>query len=417
MRPDRMLVAGVACVTLLGACGTPGDEPAPEAATPGIVVIDTPMPSAAASALDALFKDLYTEVIQKSYPGLWVGVWDPGLGTYQKAWGESVVGETAASTADVFLIGSITESLTATVMLQLVDEGSVMLDATVAQAAGSVANEHPEAADLTIRQLLGMSSGLPDYLDTKDGVLAEITADPQRIWSADELIDSAVESGVKKPGTRGYSTTNYLVLQRVAEEITGKAIQDLLAERITVPLGMSTSALPPNEDTTLPDPGTHGYLNQACTAQIKAGGGEARLNQDVSGWNTSYGQGGGGMRSTIADLGVWGASGVGNALLTDELAAQRLKTTKLPEGLDYGMGIVDYGDGFIGHSGEAIGWQAQVVHNPDTGMTMAMATNACSGADDALFDGIRTLVPFTLSQVPAESAGAPSRPASGTYSR
>jgi D-alanyl-D-alanine carboxypeptidase len=403
MHAPRRLAADLT-LALLGVSSalvgcSPSDQ-APDApptpATRLIVLNPAPMSADDAAALDGMVEDLYNDDLRESFPGLWVGVWDPERGAYQNAWGEAVVDSTKASIDHVWRIGSITKSLTAVVVLQLVDEGSLALADSVEQAAPKVATAHPETSGLTIRQLLSMASGLPDYMNTADGVVAGVTEDPRRTWTADELIDAGVSRGVGKPGARGYSTTNYLVLQQVAEETSGRSLHDLIAERITTPLGMSRSALPPDEDTTLPEPAAHGYLNKLCAAEIEDDGGTASRGQDTTQWSASYGQGGGGMHSTLAELGIWGGSVLGNALISGDLAKERLRTRALPEGIRYGLGIMDFGDGFVGHSGEAIGWQAQVVHNPATGMTIAMATNACSGADPGLFDGIRTLVPFTL---------------------
>jgi hypothetical protein len=51
-----------------------------------------------------------------------------------------------------------------------------------------------------------------------------------------------------------------------------------------------------------------------------------------------------------------------------------------PKGIDYGLGLMDYGDGFVGDTGEALVWQTQVAHNATAGLTVAMDTNACAGA-------------------------------------
>ena len=126
----------------------------------------------------------------------------------------------------------------------------------------------------------------------------------------------------------------------------------------------------------------------------------------MTAWNASYGQGGGGITSTITDMGRWGAAELGSALLSDATATQRARASQVQPGLTYGLGLMDYGDGFLGHSGEAIGWQAQVVHNTETGTTIAMATNACNGADLYLFDSIRYTVPITLDPPASASPAA-----------
>lgn len=394
-----MVGVAVGVSLLLAGCGSTDEDGASGSASASVAAAalpSTPMSADDAAKLDAAIAATYSPEVAKDFPGLWVGVWDPELGSYVKAWGDAVVGGAGASVDDAFRIGSVTKTMTATVVLQLVDEGTLSLDATVGSAAPKVAQAHPQVADLTIRQLLSMTSGLADYLNVPDGIVAQITKAPQTVWSADQLIDGGVQAGVQPPGTGGYSTTNYIVLQEVVEELTGTALGDLYAQRLTGPLQMADTALPPNDDTALPEQSAHGYLNQTCVDELQADGGSAQVGQDTTGWNASYGQGGGGVTSTITDLGRWGATGLGSSLLSAQTAAERAATKPVQDGLNYGLGIENYGDGFLGHSGEAFGWQTQVVHNPQTGMTVAMATNACAAADLFLFDSIRSLVGFTF---------------------
>jgi D-alanyl-D-alanine carboxypeptidase len=96
-------------------------------------------------------------------------------------------------------------------------------------------------------------------------------------------------------------------------------------------------------------------------------------------------------------MGIWAASMSGNALLTDDLAAQRLKTTELPEGVDYGLGIFQMGD-WYGHSGEVFGWEAIELHAPESGATMVVATNACAGATTFMLNIVNALYPGSMPQ-------------------
>jgi D-alanyl-D-alanine carboxypeptidase len=393
------LAGGLVCLTLVVAgCGDPSGDANASHSTSGssnasAALPTTPMSAADVAALDKVISGVH-QAVSKDYPALWVGVWSTEKGAYVKAFGKSEVGKADATVDDTFRIGSVTKSVTATVILQLVDQGKLTLADPVSKAAPQVAKDHPEIADRTIEQLLGMTSGIPDYMNVPDGIVAGVSQDPGQVWTADDLIRAGISEGLKKPGTPGYSTTNYIILQEIAEELTGKPLADLITANVTGPLGMTHTVLPPNDNTALADPGSHGYLN--ALQELKADGGKAKKGQDVTDWNASYGQGGGGMSSTITDHGEWGASGLGDSLLTSQTAVTRATTTELPNGIKYGLGIIDYGDGFLGHPGEAIGWQAQVSHNPTTGVTVAVATNACAGADLMMFDAIRGLAAFTL---------------------
>jgi len=109
------------------------------------------------AALDKLMSD-------NNIPGAAVGVWAPGKGTWVVAKGKADLKTGRAMvTADNFRIGSTTKPFTATVALQLVDEGLLRLDDKLSLYKFPVAV--PNAGGITVRQLLNHTSGLYDYAD------------------------------------------------------------------------------------------------------------------------------------------------------------------------------------------------------------------------------------------------------------
>ena len=119
------------------------------------------------------------------------------------------------------------------------------------------------------------------------------------------------------------------------------------------------------------------------------------MGTDTTDWNASYGQSGGGMHSTIADLGTWAASMSGNALLSDELAEARLQVKDINAiPFRYGLGIIQLANEW-GHEGEAIGWEGWAGHDPDTGLSAVVATNTCSDAG-VLLQALATLDPTVI---------------------
>ena len=344
------------------------------------------MPSGEMSAEDRAAIDAVAQTMLESddgIPAVYIGIWDPARGAYTAAYGmaDREAGH-PASVADTFRIGSISKTFTAAVILQLIDEGLVALGDTVADADPDLAGRFPALADLTIEQLLSMQSGIPDYMNVADGAVGPTVEDPTTVWDPDELIAFGVAGDVQPPGTGGYSTTNYIALQEIAETLTGQPLADLIETRLTEPLGMSATVLPPNDDTTLPEPSAHGYIGPSCISEIEESGGSVPVWTDTTTWNASYGQGGGGMYSTVADLGRWAASLSGSSTLSDDLAAQRLEPRYVLDPIDsYGLGIIKTGPIF-GHSGEALGWEGWAAHDPDTGFSLVLFTNTCgdSGA-------------------------------------
>jgi D-alanyl-D-alanine carboxypeptidase len=157
------------------------------------------------------------------------------------------------------------------------------------------------------------------------------------------------------------------------EEVTGGSVEDAI-NGVVAEAGLSQSVLQPPAETQMPDPASNGYLNAPGVASLAQSGIAAEPGQDVSDWTVSWGQAGGGMYSTIADLGTWAASGLGNTLLPKDLGDQRLQAQPTPEG-KYGLGIFDYGNGWIGHTGQLIGWESLVAYNEQTGAAFVAIDN------------------------------------------
>ena len=380
MLPFARFIAALAVVVVAAtavfatACSDDGeDQPAPS-----VELTDRPMSAEDEGAVDAAVESFIGESFG---PAVHVGIWDPAKGFLEKAYGDAVRGSTPATVDDTFRIGSISKSFTATVILLLVDDGKLSLDDTIEDAAPGLAGKYPEVADRTIEQLLGMTSGITDYLNVPDGLVKQISENPDTEWSADDLIEAGIAGGIEPAGTEGYSTTNYILLQEIAEEITGESLPDLIQARIAKPLGLTGTELPATGSEGLPEPFTHGYLNELCVEEFEQAGGTATAGADTTDWNISYGQGGGSMHSNLHELGVFAASSVGSALLSDDLASRRVETTaEIGGGRSYGLGVFRVGD-WIGHSGEALGWEALALYNPETKVTMVMAVNSCAGGE------------------------------------
>ena len=162
------------------------------------------------SAEDAAAIDAGIASIMEAHPevpAIYIGVWDPERGVYQQAYGlADVAGKRPAALEDHFRIGSISKTFMATVILQLIDEGKLALDDTVAAVDPDLASRHPNLAGITIEQLLGMTSGIPDYMNVPDAAVAALTQAPDTVWEEDQLIGFGADGDVQPPGTGGYST-------------------------------------------------------------------------------------------------------------------------------------------------------------------------------------------------------------------
>ncbi len=136
-----------------------------------------------------------------------------------------------------FMIGSLTKSMTALAVMQLVDAGRVDLDAPVRSYLPSFALADPgAAAQVTVRQLLTHTSGIPTAAGT-----APLSAPATDLASQVAALRDVAP--VAPPGTRyAYSNANYLVLGRLIEVLAGQPYGAYLAEHLFAPLGMAHAA-------------------------------------------------------------------------------------------------------------------------------------------------------------------------------
>ena len=146
------------------------------------------------------------------------------------------------TTDSVFQTGSITKVWTATLIMQLVDEGLVDLDAPVARyLRGFRVTDATASQEVTIRQLLCHVGGFEGDIfddhgpgnDAVERFVANLAGPARQLFPSGELWS--------------YANSGYVVLGRIVEVLTGMTWEAALRERIAVPLGMTHLATSPGE--------------------------------------------------------------------------------------------------------------------------------------------------------------------------
>ncbi|WP_329284402.1 serine hydrolase domain-containing protein [Streptomyces sp. NBC_00691] len=301
---------------------------------------------------------------QAGIPGVVVGIWMPGKGSYVKATGvaDKVTGEPMFTNTFV-RIGSETKTFTVTALLQLVDEGRVRLDDPISRYVHGV----PNGRRITLRQLAGMRSGLFPY--TADaGFVHDLLSDPQRTFTPRESLAYGFRhKNTFEPGTQfQYSNTNLVLLGLVIEKVTGQRLEDVIDRRVLRPARLRNTLFP--EGAEFPEPHAHGYTDQTLSG----------ATADSTDWNPSWAWAAGAMISDLHDLRRWARVLATGELLSPATQAQRLKTlpTGFP-GTSYGLGIFD-ADGWIGHNGSIPGYETVTVYLPSQKATMVLMLNTDS---------------------------------------
>ena len=359
---------GVAALTLglalaLSGCSSSTSAPAPsaESASPTEAALTPELEAGLQKALDQVRKEF-------DAPGIQAGVWTAD-GKWIGSSGVAKVGTDQPITpADHTRIGSITKTMTATVIVQLIDEGKLSFDDILDTYVPGM----PNGDTATIKNLLEMQTGIPTYTgDTK--VLNQYAADPTTTFTPRELVDSVKKQpAMFAPGAQFfYSNTNYVLLGMVIEKVTGTSIADNFSERLFTPLSMSDTSVP-GTSTALPEPYLSGISEQTNPlGKVK----------NATNWNPSFASTAGEVISTIEDLHTWGeALGTGKGILspeTQQLREESVNTTVPPNTPErsYGMGIVNTA-GWLGHTGEIPGYNTVLNHKPETGTTIVVMVNS-----------------------------------------
>jgi D-alanyl-D-alanine carboxypeptidase len=286
-------------------------------------------------------------------------------------------------------IGSTTKTFTATVVLQLAAEHRVRLDATVDHyLPGLIARNGYDGREITVRQLLQHTSGLPDHVDALDWEHPRAWQDHD--FTAGELVRLALD----QPHPRrswSYSTTNYVVLGLVIQKVTGHSPSSEVDRRIIRPLGLKDTYWP-GADPVIAGPHPHGY-------QHLPGPDGSTVLTDVTDFNMTYGGAGGALVSTLADQNRFFAALIGGRLLPPAQLAEMKSTVpadpdKVWPSARYGLGLISTplscGGTYWGHGGTTPGFETTGGVAPD-GRRVQLVINQNIDTQQAFDDELRTV--------------------------
>jgi D-alanyl-D-alanine carboxypeptidase len=323
-----------------------------------------------------LAQDVEQAMAENDIPGALVAVTTPN-GAWVSPFGsaELAAGRPMAL-SDSSAWRSITKSVTVTVVLQLVAEGRLELDAPVGRYLDGV----PNGDIITLRQLAAMRSGLFDY-SLDETFRTRFAEDLEAPWTDQELLACAFSHPVNfAAGTQyEYSNTNTVLLGVLAETVTGQSLDRLIEQRVLQPLGLRGTAYV--DGPVLPAPFAAGYVFDEGTF----------LEVAVNGTALS---GSGAMAGTLADLSSWGSVLVRGDLLPASLQQERFQsgpTTNGPDYDTYGLGMGEI-RGWWGHTGAGIGYQACVFTEPVSGSQIAIMLNGISDNPDVPADLAGTIM-------------------------
>ncbi|ABX41831.1 serine hydrolase domain-containing protein [Lachnoclostridium phytofermentans] len=248
----------------------------------------------------------------------------------------------------IFNIGSITKQFTAVCVLQLEQKGLLSIDDNTIKYLPDFIN----GKGLIIRDLLNMISGMPEYWCKPEWHETAITT------SEDSYEFIKTLSDYQPPKKRfEYCNSNYIVLGKLIERVSGQSLVDYMNQNIFTPLNMKrTSMLPVNPtDTNL----AIGYKSPRIS----------KWEENLTTITTSF-AGAGGIYSTAADLCKWDEALYTEKILCNEL----LKESFRPVLSGYAMGWFINGN-YACHGGDAPGYSTKIVRISDRNLLVLFLCN------------------------------------------
>ncbi|MEV7098736.1 serine hydrolase [Amycolatopsis sp. NPDC051045] len=301
----------------------------------------------------------------------------------------------------VFQIGSITKVWTATVVLQLVDEGRVDLDAPVADVLPELRLADPDVTkQVTLRHLLTHTSGIDGDVFTDTG------RGDDCVEKFVGLLDQVAQTH-PLGATLSYCNSGFVLAGRVIEKLTGRTWDAALRERLFTPLGLTRTGTLPEE----------ALLHRAAMGHVAAGDGEP---QPAPAWGLPRSAGPAGLiTAPAADVLAFARMHLAGGLdVLSEASATAMTEWQadLPDkhtlGDSWGLGWIRFdwdGHRVLGHDGNTIGQSAFLRLLPEQGLAVTLLTNGGNTRDlyEELYREIFAELAGVALPHPIEPAAAP----------
>ena len=340
----------------------------------GAVASDTAGPSANPSS-NTVIQEQLDGLVGRGFPAALGSLTHPdgSHDDYVSGVGNVETGEEVPLDGEV-RIGSNTKMFSAVTVLQLVEQGLVELDAPVENyLPGLVHGEGIDGANITVRQLLQHTSGLPEYTDA---LAVDFKQFQHAYKSPRDLMDMALaQPALFSPGERWeYSNTNYIVLGLLVEKVTQRPLSEEITKRVIEPLDL--------QHTYFPTVGEQGFRGDHPSGYHMEADGE---RFDVTTLDPSWAWAAGQIIASPSDLNEVNRAVLDGRLLSQESMTEMQKTVPMPyedslwQGSEYGLGLQRYplscGGDIWGHGGDIHGYETRNgVAEDGTAFTVAVTS-------------------------------------------
>jgi D-alanyl-D-alanine carboxypeptidase len=263
-----------------------------------------------------------------------------------------------------FVVGSITKTFVAALIVQLAEERRLSL----ADRLSRWFPRYPGAPAITVRQLLNHTSGVYNYF-AHPKYEALVFKRPAHRWTTTEIL--ALTGKPYFPPGRGYqySNTNYVLLGLIAERVMGRSLGDEIRRRFIEPLEMHETFFQGEE--RIPVRGAMGYLRTSNERWLGLWDGSPQ-RPNTSAATVAWAAGA--MVSSARDLATWTRALYGGDVLAPSSLSEMLDFGRYA----YGLGVralLLAGQPAWGHSGSLRGFTAATWYLPVQQLTVSVTTN------------------------------------------
>lgn len=265
------------------------------------------------------------------------------------------------------LVGSNTKTYVASLVLLLVDDGSLSLSDSVTRWIADV----PGGDAVTIEDLLHHTSGIYDY--TSDPAyladsLSHRSYEPRELLAIAFAHESAFAPG--EAGKWGYSNTNYVMLGTIIESVTGQDVAQVLRERILTPIGAEATFFA----------GSEPLVGDVAYGRSFLGTNGADFLDPSAAWCA------GNVVATIGDLADWAERRGNGSFHSPAMQAELIDGVPTGQDFTYGAALVMVGASAlngngpaIGHGGDTVGYHSLAYYFPDRNVTIALVVDSDAG--------------------------------------
>lgn len=297
-------------------------------------------------------------------PGAAVLIVQNGQPVLMNGYGLADLEKKTPITADTqFDLASVSKQFTAMAAMILAERGKLNYDDPVRKWIPELP-EFDSPRPIKLRDLLGHTSGLPDYLNLLKGGDDEFC----KLTNLDVAPLFAGKKLKQPPGTKfDYSNTNYALLPVVVERASGRTFSSFLHDHVFQPLGMNNTCVMDKFPYELENRAT-GYARKMMVGKLEVSKRDGPICGD------------GNVFSTVRDFAKWDAGLAENRLVRSETQKLAWTTGKLDNGKETGYGfgwVVAEKDGkkFVVHAGGWAGTRTMIGRWIDDKLTIVVLCN------------------------------------------